>query len=91
MKYDIKLFAIFIGDKGTDAPNTPVLIAAVWEGGMLNFSESWQKSCYFPMSFLGSPSCPPDSGLQPKGTPGWIRFFPKCMSLCENKPMLGSR
>lgn len=41
MKYDIKLYAIFIGDKGTAAPNRPVFVAAVWEGGVLNFSESW--------------------------------------------------
>lgn len=40
MKYDIKLYVIFIGDKGADAPNTPMFVAAVWEGGMLNFSES---------------------------------------------------
>lgn len=31
MKYDIKLYVIFIGDKGTDAPNTPMFVAAVWE------------------------------------------------------------
>lgn len=37
MKYDIKLYVISIGDKGTDAFNTPVFIDAVCEGGNAKF------------------------------------------------------